>query len=198
MQAKIADSDPTWLTDIDLRHEVFTEKLLGNLDPAVACCLEPSTLKAFRDLHVDRTFSCRYQSCPTSLNKFPSQDLRDKHEISHVKRFRCKEENCFMRNRGFRNNRELTLHLQQYHPPPKFPALNLKPELSPALLSARGGAGDVHPFTGSNEINMNFTMDDDDVLANFDFDTFLRNDDNESGFAIDPLNFAESLDNGME
>jgi WD40 repeat protein len=70
------------------------------------------------------------------VNGFNSQETRDKHEAAHVWRYKCKELNCFMGDRGFKKQRDLNLHSLKYHPRPKAPELILDlPPLTPDPLS---------------------------------------------------------------
>jgi hypothetical protein len=58
-----------------------------------------------------------------------------------MRKYKCEVLNCFMADRGFKKPRDLRLHAQKYHPPPKIPILTLnspshepKSELGPSSL----------------------------------------------------------------
>jgi hypothetical protein len=42
-----------------------------------------------------------------------------------MRKYKCEVLNCFMTDRGFKKSRDLKLHTQKYHPPPKIPSLTL-------------------------------------------------------------------------
>ena len=124
---ELAVRDPTWLSEIHLKYEKYVELLLRSSDPALVGDLEPQQLEIFRNTCGGRSYSCRYSTCASSINGFSSQGTRDQHEATHVRKYKCDVLNCFMSDQGFKKQRDLNLHCQKYHPPPKVPELGLDP-----------------------------------------------------------------------
>ena len=124
---ELAIRDPTWLSEIHQRYEKYVEVLLGSSDPALVGDLEPQQLQTFRNIYGGWGYFCRYSTCASSTNGFSSQDTRDQHEATHVRKYKCDVLHCFMSDQGFKKQRDLKLHCQKYHPPPKVPELVLDP-----------------------------------------------------------------------
>ena len=120
---ELAVHDPTWLSEIHQKYEKYVELLLRSSDPALVGDIEPQQLQNFRNMYGGQSYFCRYSTCASSTNGFSSQGTRDQHEAAHVRKYKCDVLNCFMGNQGFKNERELKLHCQKYHPKPKFPDL---------------------------------------------------------------------------
>ena len=127
---ELAVRDPTWLSEIHQKYEKYVELLLTSSDPALVGDIEPQQLQAFRNIYGNRSYLCRYSSCASSTNGFSSKDTRDRHEATHVRKYKCDVLHCFMSDQGFKKQRDLKLHCQMYHPPPKVPELVLD---SPSL-----------------------------------------------------------------
>ncbi len=124
---ELAIRDPTWLSEIHQRYEKYVEVLLRSSDPALVDDLEPQQLQIFRTKYGGRSYFCRYSTCASSMNGFSSQDTRDQHEAIHVRKYKCDVLHCFMSDQGFKKQRDLKLHCQKYHLPPKVPELVLDP-----------------------------------------------------------------------
>ena len=122
---ELAVRDPTWLSEIHLKYEKYVELLLKSSDPALVGDLEPQQLQKFRNIYGGRSYFCRYSTCASSTNGFSSQDTRDQHEATHVRKYKCDVSHCFMSDQGFKKQRDLKLHCQKYHPPPEVPELVL-------------------------------------------------------------------------
>lgn len=101
--------------------------LLGSSDPALVGDLEPQQLQTFRNIYGGRGYFCRYSTCGSSTNSFSSQDTRDQHEATHVRKYKCDVLHCFRTDQGFKKQRDLKLHRQKYHPPLNVPELILDP-----------------------------------------------------------------------
>ena len=124
---ELAIRDPTWLSEIHQRYEKYVEVLLRSSDPALVEGLEPQQLQTFRNIYGGRSYLCRYSICASSRNGFSSQNKRDQHEATHVRKYKCDVLHCFMSDQGFKKQRDLKIHCQKYHPPPKVPVLVLDP-----------------------------------------------------------------------
>lgn len=122
---ELAVRDPTWLTEIHQKYEKYIELLLTSSDPALVGDIEPQQLQTFRNIYGNRSYVCRFSSCASSTNGFSSKDTRDRHEATHVRKYKCDVLHCFMSDQGFKKQRDLKLHRQMYHPPPKVPELVL-------------------------------------------------------------------------
>ena len=124
---ELAVRDPTWLSEIHQKYEKYVDLLLRSSDPALVGDLEPQQLQNFRNIYGGRSYFCRYSTCASSTNGFSSQDTRDQHEATHVRKYKCDVLHCFMSDQGFKTQRDLKLHCQKYHSPPKVPELVLDP-----------------------------------------------------------------------
>ena len=105
-------------------------------------------LKTYQALFKSHGFCCRFKSCPASDTGFPSTKARASHETEHFPTYRCEE--CDFSVRGFRSKGDLVNHVNKYH-------ANIENTELPAEL--------LPP------------ADIEDVLNDFDFDTFLNTDD---------------------
>ena len=127
---ELAVRDPTWLTEIHQKYEKYVELLLTSSDLTLVGDIEPQQLQTFRNIYSNRGYVCRFSSCASSTNGFSSKDTRDRHEATHVRKYKCDVLHCFMSDQGFKKQRDLKLHCQMYHPPPNIPELVLD---SPSL-----------------------------------------------------------------
>ena len=135
LQTEVARRDPTWLSEIHQRYEKHVEVLLRSSDLTLVGDIEPQLLQTFRNIYGGQSYFCRYKIC-ASATGFNSRETRDQHEAAHVWKYRCEVLNCFRGDRGFKEQRDLKLHCQMYHPPPEVPKLALDPPSSiPASLS---------------------------------------------------------------
>ena len=125
ISTELAVHDPTWLSEIHQKYEKYVDLLLRSSDPALVGDLEPQQLQKFRNIYGGWSYFCRYSTCASSTSGFSSQDTRDQHETTHVRKFKCDVSHCFMSDQGFKKQRDLKLHCQKYHPPPKVPELVL-------------------------------------------------------------------------
>jgi hypothetical protein len=137
LQAQLAERDPTWLTEIHQRYEEDVDILLRSSDPALVGCIESGLLQSFRDIYGGKSYFCRYHACASSVTGFDSSETRDRHEVGHVPKFKCEALGCFMADHGFKKQRDLKLHGQKYHPPPKAPNLTLAVSESQAEAKSR-------------------------------------------------------------
>ena len=125
LATELARRDPSWLGEIHRSYEEHVQELLKCPNSALVDCLDPEQLQSFRRTFGSHAFYCRYKACTSSIVGFDSLETRNNHEGGHMRKYKCAVLNCFMADRGFKKPRDLKLHAQKYHPPPKIPSLNL-------------------------------------------------------------------------
>jgi hypothetical protein len=141
LATELARRDPSWLGEIHQSYEEHVQELLKRPNSTSLDCLDPEQLELFRSTFGSHAFYCRYKACVSSITGFDSLDTRNNHEGGHMRKYKCEVLNCFMADRGFKKPRDLKLHTQKYHPPPKIPSLTLnlpshkpKPDSGPSSL----------------------------------------------------------------
>ena len=73
-----------------------------------------------------------------------------------MRKYKCEILNCFMADRGFKKPRDLKLHAQKYHPPPKIPSLTLDPP-----------SHEPEPDSGPSSLLDNLSQDVEDLRIEY-------------------------------
>lgn len=74
-----------------------------------------TALHDFQARHSSGAFLCRYRNCPRAAQGFNTQEVRQKHEESHVPRFRCTDAACGFVGLTFNTRAAMKNHAAQYH-----------------------------------------------------------------------------------
>jgi hypothetical protein len=110
----VIQNDPTILSEILYRYYTIAESILENPDDGVpGANLE--LVREFKKIYGESVLPCRYSPCPSRANCFFSPRDRDRHEASHMRRFKCSESTCEFHNTGFSTKAALQKHNQMYH-----------------------------------------------------------------------------------
>jgi hypothetical protein len=149
--------------------------------------------EAFRVSHVSTAYRCRYPHCPKASAGFASESARSQHEKCHFHRLYCNYEGCSYSRIGFDKHSSLVSHKQRYHAAKA--SLMIPPRIRGGGNSSSEGRELTALADDAWDLGLNFG-DGDAALENFDFDSFLRKDDDPGtpgGFYTFPDGF-ESLE----
>lgn len=74
-----------------------------------------SALENFQKFYASTAFRCRFPSCPKSLARFSSPELRKQHAGTHFRRIYCRITDCRWSTIGFKKKSGLDAHMRKYH-----------------------------------------------------------------------------------
>lgn len=156
--------------------------------------ISPQMLSDFRNRNAPRAFTCRFPNCSRRLDGYPDEAARDAHERTHTARYLCPEQFCtFNSAMGFGSAKALAAHRKRFHQEtlpriPMFRKFRKTAELdqqsvtkSPSRYSPA-----TSPFGADQFGDMDFAnLKSEDLLDNFDFDSFLNNTAEDNGLGFD-------------
>ncbi|KAK6855680.1 hypothetical protein PG995_007831 [Apiospora arundinis] len=158
-----------------VRSTIHYQRVLRSLTSKKSVSGLPSSdFLAFKEEFGPTAFMCHTSGCENAVSGFSSHQSLKGHEARHSQPLHCFEPGCSYNDVGFRTPRELRNHARKRHtssveaPVPK--RLRLEMEFANPLASDR-------------------------VLEDFDFDSFLHdNDGGDGGYGYNPSTFMEGAD----
>ncbi|KAK8057085.1 hypothetical protein PG996_011022 [Apiospora saccharicola] len=179
-----------------LRSLVSKQSLLG---------LPSLDFLAFKEEFGPTAFMCHTNGCEKSVSGFSSHDFLKGHEARHSQPLHCFETGCSYNDVGFRTPRELRNHARKRHPfSSEFPVpkrLRSRLEVVPDMPEHDEPEPPTQtPITAAPAVQLDPSQGymenpgDDNVLHDFDFDSFLHDNDGvDGGFDFNPSTFMEGL-----
>ena len=106
------EHDPTLISELTKTFNSAVHRLLkASAVPGIS----KDQMLAFKRLYSSTAFRCRFLQCPDISIGFPSEELRNQHEVQHVQRVFCKIAGCSWNRIGFKNQGDLDSHASKYH-----------------------------------------------------------------------------------
>jgi hypothetical protein len=112
---EFAFSDPTWFSAARSSYQQTLEVLLSEEATTRFPDIPTALLQSFCDTFGPSAYICRYLHCSRSTDGFHSLKLRDTHEATHQRPYRCADPSCHSFHSGFATTRALKKHNNKYH-----------------------------------------------------------------------------------
>ena len=107
------ENDPTWLSEVEVQVSKVIQKLVRLTNITIPAHVSVDQVRRFKTLYSSIGLYCRYSSCKHQSVTYRSEIERRKHEITHVRSYRCTE--CDFAERLFTSRQELRKHQEKYH-----------------------------------------------------------------------------------
>ena len=105
---QVVHHDPSFFSAARKSYQSILEEVMQRQDHTdVVLC-------SFQHNHKTGLFLCRTRDCPRSLQGFDKKSLREEHENSHRRRFRCIDPECSF-SPAFSTRANLKAHHEKYH-----------------------------------------------------------------------------------
>ncbi|KAH7092298.1 hypothetical protein FB567DRAFT_235606 [Paraphoma chrysanthemicola] len=111
-ESSMKQHDPTLFSRLAIEFERIRVHLLSH---QTVDSVSPSSLLAFQKSYASITLRCRFPNCLKASEGFSSEQLRDRHEISHVQRIYCRVESCQYHRIGFMTKTGYDKHDRNFH-----------------------------------------------------------------------------------
>lgn len=106
------ENDPTWLSEVEVQVAKLIQKLLLT-NITIPANISVDQIRRFKTLYGSVGLHCRYSSCKHQSVTYRSENERRKHELDHVRSYRCME--CDFAERPFTSRQDLRRHQEKYH-----------------------------------------------------------------------------------
>lgn len=202
----------TLFGSIRTQYQSIVEDLLARDQP------EDKTLSEFKARHSFGAFLCRHHDCSRAAIGFNTDELRQKHEATHVPQFRCTGVACGFSGWTFKTRTALNKHATTYHGEISIPSsltgitrrprqdrplfvLKMPPLVSQTRVSPEE-RDQVQGQTASNqqpqpyEMLFNKDLGKPDPFEHFDFEQFLVQDQSASNRQSQPYEMPFNKDLG--
>ena len=110
------ENDPTWLSEVEVLVANIIQKLLLLTNITIPAHISVDQIRCFKTLYSSVGLHCRYSSCKNHCVTYRSESERRKHELDHVRSYRCME--CDFAERPFTSRQDLRKHQEKYHMTP--------------------------------------------------------------------------------
>ena len=107
------ENDPTWLSEVEVLVANIIQKLLLLTDITIPAHISVDQIRRFKTLYSSVGLHCRYSSCKHHCVTYRSETERRKHELAHVRSYKCME--CDFAERPFTSRQDLRKHQEKYH-----------------------------------------------------------------------------------
>ena len=107
------ENDPTWLSEVEVQVAKTVQKLLLLTNITIPVHMNIDQIRRFKTLYSSVGLHCRYSSCKHQCVTYPSETERRKHELAHVRSYKCME--CDFAGRPFTSRQDLRKHQEKYH-----------------------------------------------------------------------------------
>lgn len=107
------ENDPTWLSEVEVLVANIIQKLLPLTDITIPAHISVDQIRCFKTLYSSIGLHCRYSSCKHQCVTYRSETERRKHELAHVRSYKCME--CDFAERPFISRQDLRKHQEKYH-----------------------------------------------------------------------------------
>ena len=106
------ENDPTWLSDVEAQVATIVQKLLF-ANNTISAHISVDQIRRFKTLYSSIGLHCRYSSCQHRCVTYGSETELRKHELTHVRSYKCLE--CDFSERPFASIQDLQKHQAKYH-----------------------------------------------------------------------------------
>ena len=107
------ENDPTWLSEVEVMVANIIQKLLLLTNITIPAHISVEQIRRFKTLYSSIGLHCRYSSCKHQCVTYRSETERRKHELAHVRSYKCME--CDFAERPFISRQDLRKHQEKYH-----------------------------------------------------------------------------------
>ena len=107
------ENDPTWLSEVEVLVANIIQKLLLLTNMTIPAHISVDQIRCFKTLYSSIGLHCRYSSCKHQCVMYRSETERRKHELAHVRSYKCME--CDFAERPFISMQDLRKHQEKYH-----------------------------------------------------------------------------------
>ena len=107
------ENDPTWVSEVEVLVANIIQKLLLLTNITIPAHISVDQIRCFKTLYSSIGLHCRYSSCKHQCVTYRSESERRKHELDHVRSYRCME--CDFAERPFTSRQDLRKHQEKYH-----------------------------------------------------------------------------------